>query len=153
MDICNRYTMNVVLLFVNNGILLVTTTPVYAVYNFLTPVALLYSVKRLCTVSQRGLWSSLRHTQSDWNVFLHICFILCTLIIELISTWCGLILLYLPYKFYHSRHGNGIYHIRRCQLDLFTSTKWLSDLVRLKTFCMIIYNSNSAMMVPNILWH
>jgi len=76
--------MNLVLLFVNNGILLVTTTPVYAVYNFLTRVALLYYVKRLCTVSQRGLRSSLRHTQSDCNVFLHICFILCPLIIELI---------------------------------------------------------------------
>ena len=36
------------------------------------------------SVTQQVLESLLRHTQGDWNFFLHICFISCTLIIELI---------------------------------------------------------------------
>ena len=41
----------------------------------LTVVCKRGSVEFTDTVRQRGLESSLRHTQGDWNFFLHICFI------------------------------------------------------------------------------
>ena len=86
--------------------------------SYLTDACKRGSVEVTDTVRQRGLESSLRHTQGDWNFVLNICFIYftCTLIIELYisyyvtrntteSTWCDLMLLYLPYKEYHTCHG------------------------------------------------
>jgi len=59
------------------------------------------------------------------------------------------ILLYLPYKEYHTRHGKR--HIRRClKLDCFTSTNWPPDFARLINTCIIIYNNNSGMTVKTV---
>ena len=82
----------------------------------------------------------------------------------LLVTRCGLILLYLPYKEYHTRHG--IRHLpykQMFKIRHFTSTKWPPDFARLINHCIIIYNNNSGMTVkpvyiqiillPNILWH
>ena len=73
------------------------------------------SAKLTDTVRHEGYTVRYGKHRVIYTFFLHFCFVLCTLIIELIWHYvarftteqkrCGLILLYLPYKEYHTRHG------------------------------------------------
>ena len=118
--------------------LLLSTTPVYAVYNVLTRVALPQSVKKVRYGIHRVI-ETFSYTFVSFNYRTNK---------ALCCSQYYMVRIQL-YYIYHIRNiirvtENVINRIRRClKLDCFRSTKWPPDLSRLINNCIIIYNNNS----------